>query len=152
MFANCANRNGPSAKPMKTIILVDTDVLIDAGRGIPEAASCLQQIERHAILGISVVTQMELFIGCESKAELRTTERFLQRFRIIKLNEVISDIAVRLLRRYRLSHNLKIADGLIAATAISGKTPFVTKNQGDYHFIKGLRLLSYPCHLEDLRT
>lgn len=125
-------------------VLVDTDVLIDVGRSVAEAIACLQQIEQQASPALSVVTQMELIIGCRDKAELRTVERFLQRFQPIQLNETISDIAVDLLRRYRLSHGLLIADALIAATAMSLDTPLVTKNQRDYKFIAGLRLLAYP--------
>lgn len=87
---------------------------------------------------------MELLLGCQNKAEMRKLERFLQRFHIIKMNERISDSAVELLRRYRLSHGLLIADALIAATALSLNIPLVTKNQRDYRFITGLRLLAYP--------
>ena len=78
------------------------------------------------------------------KAELRTTERFLKRFQIIKLNEQISDTAIDLLRRYRLSYGLLIADALIASTALSLEKPFVPKNQRDYRFIEKLHLLAYP--------
>lgn len=66
-------------------VLVDTDVLIDVGRSVTEAITCLQQIEQQASPTISVVTQMELMIGCRDKAELRTVERFLQRFQSVKL-------------------------------------------------------------------
>ena len=66
-------------------VLVDTDVLIDVGRSVTEAITCLQQIEQQASPAISVVTQMELIIGCRDKAELRTVERFLQRFQSVKL-------------------------------------------------------------------
>ncbi len=129
---------------MTDLVLIDTDVLVDVGRNIAEAITCLQQIEQQASPAISVVTQMELMIGCRDKAELRTVERFLQRFQTVKLNETISDMAVDLLRRYRLSHGLLIADALIAATAMSLDKPLVTKNQRDYRFIAGLRLLAYP--------
>ncbi len=87
---------------------------------------------------------MELIIGCRNKTELRALARFLSRFRVIKLNEQISDIAIELLRRYRLSHGLLIADALIAATALSVEESFVTKNQRDYQFIEGLALVAYP--------
>jgi predicted nucleic acid-binding protein len=100
------------------IVIVDTDVLIDASRGVSEAISCLQQVEQQSSLAISVITQMELFIGCRDKTELRTVEDFLSRFQIIRLNEQISDVAVDLLRCYRLSHGLLIADSFIAATAV----------------------------------
>ena len=123
--------------------IVDTDVLIDVGREVEEAIASLEQIEQRSSLTISVVTQMELLLGCQNKAEMRKLERFLQRFHIVKMNELISDSAVELLRRYRLSHGLLIADALIAATALSLNIPLVTKNQRDYR-ITGLRLLAYP--------
>jgi predicted nucleic acid-binding protein len=129
---------------MPDLVIVDTDVLIDVGRGAGEAIACLQQIEQRSSPAISVVTQMELIVGCQSKAELRTLERFLHRFQVLKLNEPISEVAVDLLCRYRLSHGLLIADALIAATALSLDVPFVTKNQRDYSFIAGLNLLAYP--------
>jgi predicted nucleic acid-binding protein len=126
------------------VIVVDTDVLIDSGRGVSEAVACLEQIEGHATLAISAISQMELVIGCRNKAELKDLDRFLARFQLLRLNERISDVAVDLLHRYRLSHGLLIADALIAATALSSGNPFVTKNERDYRFIVGLDLLPYP--------
>jgi predicted nucleic acid-binding protein len=63
---------------------------------------------------------------------------------VFKLTEAISDTAVGLIRQYRLSHGLAIPDALIAATAITMDQSFVSKNQTDYRFIKGLKLLPYP--------
>ena len=87
---------------------------------------------------------MELLVGCRNKAELHSTERFLQQFRILRLGVDTSDRAVELLRQYRLSHGLLIPDALIAATAIVLDEPLISKNQNDYRFIAGLRLLAYP--------
>ncbi|RME82060.1 MAG: type II toxin-antitoxin system VapC family toxin [Caldilineae bacterium] len=129
---------------MTEFILVDTDILIDAGRGINEAIDYLQELERSTRLAVSVVTQMELIVGCRNKAELTALEQFLRRFRILQINETISSQAVELLQQYRLSHGLLIADALIAATALSWDSPFVSKNQRDYRFIADLDLLPYP--------
>jgi predicted nucleic acid-binding protein len=126
------------------MIIVDTDILIDAARCIDDAVNCLQQIEDKSSLAISAVTQMELIIGCRNKKELKSLEHFLQRFEIISLNEQISDTAADLLKNYRLSHGLLIADCLIAATAIVTNTQLISKNQKDYRFIKDLDLLDYP--------
>jgi predicted nucleic acid-binding protein len=126
------------------LVIIDTDVLIDAGRGVSEAVVCLQQIEQQAALGVSIITQMELIVGCRNKVELRTVERFVARFQVIKVNEAISGMAIDLLRQYRLSHGLLIADALIAATAVTLAQPLVTKNQRDYVFISGLHVLPYP--------
>lgn len=126
------------------MILFDTDILIDAARNVDDAVTCLQQIESTTDLAISTVTQMELIVGCRDKKELKSLERFLQRFEIIRLNEQISNIAVELLKTYRLSHGLLIADALIAATAIVTNTQLISKNQKDYRFIEKLDLLDYP--------
>jgi hypothetical protein len=113
-------------------------------RGVGEAVTCLGEIERSAGLAATVITQMELMVGCRNKAELRALDTFLKRSQIISLTEQMSDTAVDLLRRYRLSHGLLIADALIAATVIVLDDPFVTKNQRDYRLIPGLQLLAYP--------
>ena len=129
---------------MADIILVDTDILIDVGRSIKKAVTVLEEAESEAALGISTITQMELIVGCRNKTELRKLGKFLRRFSIIPLNEAISEKAVDLLTGYRLSHGLLIADALIAATALTFRVSFLTKNQKHYQFIKDLKLITYP--------
>lgn len=87
---------------------------------------------------------MELVVGCRNKNEMRKTEKFLQRFEILAVNEATSEKADELLREYRLSHGLLIGDSLIAATAIIWGYPLASKNQRDYRFISELDLLPYP--------
>lgn len=124
--------------------LVDTDIIIDCGRGVVEAVNCLKNIESTSSWAISVVTQMELIVGCRNKTELKTLEKFLEKFQVVPLDAAISNTAVQLLRQYRLSHGLLVADSLVASTAISQNWAFVTKNQKHYKFIDGLNLLTYP--------
>lgn len=126
------------------MILVDSDVLIDAGRGVHDAVACINEVEQRDDPAVSVVSQMALIVGCRRKADLRVVERFLQRFHVIHLNERISRTAIDLLHRYRLSHGLLLADALIAATALMDGIPLVSKNQRDYRCIAGLDLRPYP--------
>jgi predicted nucleic acid-binding protein len=126
--------------------LVETEILIDISRGIQEAIVCLAKIEEKSTPLVSVVTQMELLVGCRNKLELQMTEKFLKHFHVVKLNEQISDIAINLLLRYRLSYGLLIPDALIAATALHLKQNFISKNQRDYCFVSDLLLLPYPYH------
>ena len=51
-------------------ILVDTDILIDFSRNIPTAVSRMKTEEKNAKLSMSVITNMELIIGCRNKIEL----------------------------------------------------------------------------------
>jgi predicted nucleic acid-binding protein len=139
MFAN-----GSGEVDVSQLILVDTDILIDVGRKATAAVDYLEHMDMQATLGVSAITQMELMVGCRNKRELRALERFLRRFSIVSLNEAIADAGVTLLRRYRLSHGLLIADALIAATALTVDSPLVTKNQRDYRFIEALELFPYP--------
>ncbi len=127
-----------------TLVIIDTDILIDVGRGDETAIDCLQHIEKQFQLAISAVTQMELIVGCRNKVELNELKKFFQYFQCLKLTEQISDRAVNLLGQYRLSHGLLIADALIAATALEYDEEFITKNQRDYRFIGGLKLEFYP--------
>jgi predicted nucleic acid-binding protein len=56
---------------MEEFLLVDSDILIDAGREIDEAINFLLENEDETQLAISAVTQMELMVGCRNKTELR---------------------------------------------------------------------------------
>lgn len=127
-----------------SLTIVDTDILIDAGRQIPEAVGYLKSRGPLSTLAVSSVTQMEMIIGCRNKREYADLEKFLRRFRILPLTSDISDMAVSLLSQYNLSHGLLIADALIAATAITYSEQLATKNQRDFRFIDGLDLLQYP--------
>lgn len=129
---------------MAGLIISDTDILIDLAREDAHATSHLETLRQTSSIGISSVTEMELIVGCRNKAELRELDEFLKFFQIVRLTSQISDRAVFLLRQYRLSHGLLLADALIAATALSSNLPFITKNQRDYRFIEGLNLLTYP--------
>jgi predicted nucleic acid-binding protein len=131
-------------KVMTNLTIIDTDILIDTSRNKSEAIDYLQNLQLGSNLAISVVTQMELIVGCTNKADLRKVENFLKQFSIIKIDQDISDKSVELLKLYRLSHGLLIADSLIAATAIVWDYPLATKNQRDYRFIQELKLLPYP--------
>ena len=123
---------------------MDTDILIDVGRGEQTAIEYLGKIEKRATLALSAVTHMELLVGCANKKEQQAVEQFVKRFEVLPITAGVTQQAVELLRTYRLSHGLLIADALIAATAMGQSTPLVSKNQRDYRFIDGLELWVYP--------
>lgn len=128
---------------MPRLVVVDTDILIDAGRGVREAVDFLEKSGQDSILAVSAITKMELLVGCRNKIELQVIEQFLTRFQLVKLDEAITDKALSLLQHYRLSHGLLIPDALIAATSLSLDVPLASKNQKDYRFIEDLKLLNY---------
>lgn len=129
---------------MSEILLIDTDILIDSARAQPEAITFLEAHERTYALSLSIITKMELLVGCRNKAEQNRLDRSLECFNLICLQETISLEAAHLLRKYFSSHGLLIPDAFIAATAIILDVPLATKNRRDYRFIEGLRLIHYP--------
>jgi predicted nucleic acid-binding protein len=128
---------------MSDIIIIDTDIFVDVARGDKKASEFLNKAKSQNILAISSVTEMELLVGCRNKSELAQLDLFLSDYRRIKIDERISDEAVALLRQFRLSHGLLIADAFIAATAKTAGAEFVTKNYKHYRFIPGLDVTQY---------
>jgi predicted nucleic acid-binding protein len=124
----------------ENLVLVDTDILIDVGHGVTESIATLERLEAECSLLCSVVTQMELIVGCRNKTELRALEKFLQRFQVVQITELISNQAAELLKTYRLSHGLLIADALIASTVLSLNCAFLTRNHKDYRYIPEIQL------------
>ena len=128
---------------MSDLVVIDTDILIDVSHKNDKSISYLENLEANYQIAVSLITQMELMVGCRNKQESVVLDRFLKRFQVVKLNGSISNIAVNLLRQYRLSHGLLIPDALIASTALYLNRGFATKNQRDYRFIENLKLLPY---------
>ena len=125
-------------------LLIDTDILIDIGRGVAAAVDFLDRTLAASSVGVSCITQMELLVGARDKVEQRQIERFLTQFEMVPITAAISTAAVELIQKHRLSHGLAIPDGLIAATVLHLNIPLATKNVRDFKFIKGLQLAPYP--------
>ena len=125
------------------LLLIDTDVLIDYSRGIEKTKEILKNVETDHILSISVITQLELMVGCENKADFKSLQKFLTNFEIIQLNKSTSEKAVDLFKKYRLSHSVLIPDMLIASTALILEIPLLSKNRRDFRFIDTLELIEY---------
>jgi hypothetical protein len=124
-------------------LIVDTDICIDISRAHAPSIARLDRAEQLYRVAMSDVTHMELLVGCVDKRQQRETEKFLRRFERIPVDAAISARAIELLRRYRLSHGLLLADALIAATALTHSLPLLTKNARDFRFISALVLEPY---------
>ena len=95
---------------------------------------------------LPAITKMELLAGAPSKAGLLKLNENINRFNVLLINGEITSIAIRLIEKYKLSHNLAIPDGLIAATAIYTGLKLFTFNTKDFKFISGLELFNLPDH------
>jgi len=122
-----------------TDLLLDTTVVIDFLRGNKKAANYLAHLVTPTI---SIITEAEIYQGAKNKSDIKTWEKFLIRFKIIPITAEISRLAIKLLKKYRLSHGLHILDALIAAIAIENSLALVTENTKHFSYIKDLKVIS----------
>lgn len=121
---------------MTSSLLFDTDVLIDYLRSRPEAVVYLESLREP--LAISTVTVAELYAGVRQGHEQAILDTFISAFDILPVSR---DIAVKggLYRRdYSKSHNVGLADALIAATATIHNATLVTLNSKHFPMLTNI--------------
>lgn len=123
---------------MNERILCDTCVLIDFVNGRSQQIAWLQQ--QGATLFINPVIELELLQGARDKREMQQLEKKLQMFHQLDMPRENFQIARELIKIYALSHGLRLADGLIAASALIYELKLYTTNLSDFKFIPDLTL------------
>ena len=109
-------------------LLVDTDVLIDHLRGA-------RRFEPGtAAIACSTVTRAELFAGRASEEDAVRT--LLAPFHELPVDRSVAELGGRL----RRDHGVRIADALIAATALVHDLELLTRNVRDFAHVPGLSL------------
>lgn len=104
------------------IAVFDTNIVVDALNGVPEADIEYKRYERVLI---SSVTWMEVLIG--EKGDDSDLKKFLETsFEIVPINLEVSEVAVKL----RRLHNMKLPDAIVMATAQVRKVELVTRDTG----------------------
>jgi predicted nucleic acid-binding protein len=121
--------------------LIDTDLLIDALRGLPDGIAFVNSQRSASGIHVSIVSAMELIAGCRNAGELGQLQQFLQFANIIPISSPASLAAYQMMKSYFLSHGLIIPDALIAATALEQPMTLFTRNQRHFQMISGLNLV-----------
>ena len=123
-------------------MLVDTDVLIWFLRG---RRSAREAVARCRSVELSAVTYMEIVQGVRDKSELGMLRRTirLNGWRILPLTEDISHRATMYVEGYALSDGLRVADALIAASAVQSGSALMTANTRHYRCIPDIVLERY---------
>jgi predicted nucleic acid-binding protein len=120
--------------------LVDTDILIDASRGLSDAADFLNRLRRAKGIMLSEVAAMELIGGCRDGAQFRQVRAFLDGVTVAPLTEASSATAQRLMETHALADGLRVPDALIAASAMEHGGVLHTRNVRHFRAIRGLIL------------
>jgi hypothetical protein len=117
--------------------LLDTDILIDLGRGTREAGRYADSLGEWSI---SIVSGMELLGGAKDARDAREIDFMIAAYGAIQVSEDISRLGYNLMKSYSKSHGLDPADALIAATALHQGLTLATRNRKHFSAIAGLEV------------
>jgi len=118
--------------------LLDTNVLIYYWKGdIPKGEmKRLEEILKHSFI-ISIITKIELLGWRKHTREGYEIARdFLDRAEILPIDDDLAEFTIELKR----NNNIKLADALIAATALSNELVLVTRNEDDFSILADLEI------------
>ena len=123
-------------------MLIDTDVLVWFFRGRESARAAVAGL---AGVGLSAVSYMELVQGVRDKSELLGLRQAIGEngWRVIPISESVSHRAVLYVERHALAHGMRLADALIAATAVEAGQALMTANVRHYRFLPDIDLRLY---------
>lgn len=120
------------------MIVLDTTVLIDHLRGVPEAVSVVHGAGRDGPLHGSVVSRTELLRGAHP-AELPRIGTLFDAIDWVDVTRDIADVAGAIGARYRPSHGLlDVPDTIVAATALVVGAELWTSNVRHFPVFDGL--------------
>jgi predicted nucleic acid-binding protein len=123
-------------------ILLDTNIVIYLLAQNQKYLSFLKSL-RSKRIGISVVSYMELLVGARSDRDMTDIRSILRHFTIIPLDPSIAEECAGALRRRkrRSLRNPRLADIVIAQTALRLGIPLATNNPKDFSSFKALKIL-----------
>ncbi len=120
-----------------SILLLDTDVLVDFLRGHGEAVAFVNAHSARIILSSIVVA--ELYAGVRGDREQAVLEALVSLFRVVPVSGEIAKTGGLYKRDYGKSHGVGLADAILAATAESENAELKTLNTKHYPMLQGLR-------------
>ncbi len=123
-------------------VMTDSDILIWYLRGMPEIIDEVTSLALRDNLYITPVVLAEIYAGAKTKEE-ETIRNMFSSMHIIEINEEMGKTAGRFLNKFSKSHNLKIADALIAASAVYGKMKLWTLNKKHYPMLEKKEFYEY---------
>jgi len=118
-------------------VFLDTDVLVDCLRGTEAAEEWLEANPRESFQ-IPGIVAMELIIGCQNKAALKRTQKFLQSFEIAWPEAPEFERAYEILSEKFLTSSISIPDCIIAAMALERSIQLYSFNLRDFGQIEDL--------------
>jgi len=118
-----------------TDYLIDTNILIYHTKGAPKTAAFIDSLTAQDAFRISILTKIE-FLGWDKHTPngFEKCKRLLETATVFPVDEDVAKKAIEL----RRSSSIKLADAIIAATALINGLRLATRNVNDFKKIKGL--------------
>ena len=124
------------------LVMCDTNIFIDWFNGDERTIRQLRKIGLENV-ALSVITAMELIQGADNKQQLRRLRKNLNNYSIVNFSADVSELSLRFVEDYKLSHHLQIPDAIIAATAVHYQIPLFTYNTKDFKYIPNIPLYDH---------
>ena len=122
-----------------TEYLIDTNILIYHTKGSQAVSSFMSDVVGQRAFNISILTKIE-FLGWEkhTREGFQKCEQLVKLANIYPVDEDIAEQAIGLRRRVKI----KLADAVIAATALLNNLKLATRNMEDYKAVKELEIFN----------
>jgi len=122
-----------------TEYLIDTNILIYHTKGSQAVSSFMSDLVAQRAFNISILTKIE-FLGWEKHTPegFQKCEQLVKLANIYPVDEDIAEQAIGLRRRVKI----KLADAVIAATALVNNLKLATRNMEDYKAVKELGMFN----------
>ena len=124
-------------------VILDTDVFIEIFNKNIKIFELINEVILFENIITTSITEAELIISANNKETQKKIEGYLSDIEIIPINRNANKIFSSLIKKYHLSHNIKIADCLIAAICLTYDFTLFTLNTKDFQFIPNLKLISH---------
>lgn len=129
---------------METIVIADTDVVIDFFSGVePVASTVIRLIDKDG-LALTSVTVFELYAGITGKKRLKQIDDLVSIMPVFPLEKKDAETAARVYSDLRKAGKLiGNQDILIAGICITHDIPLFTRNTEHFSRISRLKLFSF---------
>lgn len=123
------------------LLRIDTSVLIDQERGVPEATNCVASLLRSGGAAMHPVSRAECLAGARDRRHIAAIKFGHSGLRMLAVRNEDFARALDVLEACVLSTRVEWPDCLIAATCLRLGIPIVTVNDRACRAIKGLRVV-----------
>lgn len=124
---------------MTSEYLLDTNILIYYTQGLEITKNFVDNFTPQYSFNISILTKIE-FLGWDKHTDdgFKKCKELIEHANIYQVDEAVSNKAIELKRR----NKIKLADAIIAATALLNNLKLVTRNADDFKMLEGLEVVN----------